>query len=75
MRKNLYISHPLAIEKLKSVENKSRYVTKLILKDIEQPQETIDRNEVIKIVQEFIGNKKNEIDPDLRKSISSMLDI
>lgn len=79
MRKNFYITNEAVLKKLASVDNKSKYITNLILKDIEQSQKIslIDKNEIIKIVQEYLGvkNNKEEIDPKLQQSISSILNI
>lgn len=61
MRKNLYIGNPLALKKLESVENKSKYVTDLILRDIQQEKgEVVRKNEVLQIIQNYLKNNQVE---------------
>ena len=75
MRKNLYIKHPLALKKLETVDNQSKYVTNLILDDIKQRNNSVNKDEVIKIIKEYLskGNNIEEGTSELRQSISSIL--
>ena len=75
MRKNLYIKHPLVLKKLETVDNQSKYVTNLILDDIKQRNNSVNKDEVIKIIKEYLskGNNIEEGTSELRQSISSIL--
>lgn len=75
MRKNLYIKHPLVLKKLETVDNQSKYVTNLILDDIKQRNNSVNKDEVIRIIKEYLSKETTDeaISPELRQSISSIL--
>lgn len=76
MRKTLYFNDEQVIEKLKTVKNQSKYVSDLILADING--KAITRDDVIEMIKMYMGTStlpaKQDTD-ELKNSILSAIDV
>lgn len=76
LRKHIYFKNKDVYNYLCSQPNSSLYVESLILIDMKNDKEktsSISKEEVIKIIEEYMTNKNN-LDSDVLKSIENILD-
>ncbi len=72
MKKTVYFSDQKVIEKIKNVPNMSRYISDLIIQDIE-PNKSITREEVIKLILSYMSDVPKADKSSVNECINSVL--
>lgn len=75
-RKTFLFRNKKVVDHIERQPHQSAYLENLVMKDLNNSQQPITKDEVIKLIKQYTNScvsKNQEIDPDIQNSILSVL--